>query len=394
MDSNHKQEKYSGAQDILRVEEGPARTSVLAKLGLQRPAKIYDNVIKPLGKGRFGTVYLVEFPSKRVAVKSIDKAQLAKEEMALALLKNEIEAGMACDNPFVVKMSDFYENTDCVCLVFEPLENGPLIKFLELKFGQPLREIPEDFARFYVAQALLALNHLHSKGYTHNDVWIENFLLDKQGFLKLIDFGLAFNLPFRGWYYNRAPERIKAEEYGPSSDYWALGLLTYRLVFGKEAFTALSHSENETEEEKLVRWREEKLTILQGNYTIPESRYPVSENLKDFINSLLTVDPKQRLGHTNPEDIKNHKWFTSFNWEALEQRNAKYFHEYLHESKEADNDQVIPQTLEEEQITLPEANVAQVPQIDTAGGPNSMFDEDEKLAFYNDRTDWYEPTWR
>ncbi|KAI1700952.1 protein kinase domain-containing protein [Ditylenchus destructor] len=440
----------------LRVEEGHARTCVLAKFGIQRCPKIYDNVIEHLGKGHFGSVALVELPSRRFAVKKIGKAQLAKDKSALLLLKNEIEAGMACDNPFVVKMYDYYEDKDNVCLVFEllieslksrfgqilhgipedfaryyvaqaflalnhlhfkgythndvwienflldnqgflklidfgfafkledfkdpikrkeyigiensmpfrgkrltpyfvsifgiPVENSmSLIKLLEPEKGQPANGIAEDYVRFYIAQAFLALNHLHSKGYTHNDAWIENFLLDKQGFVKLIDFGLAFKLedfkdpsknpkdpknkekgiensmPFRGWYYNRAPERIELKEYGPSSDFWALGLLTYRLAFAVEAFNAIPAKEKETEEEKIARWQKEETMILQGKYEMPESP-KVSENLKDFISSLLIVDPKKRLGHADPEDIKKHKWFTSvnFDWEALVRKDVSF----------------------------------------------------------------------
>ncbi|KAI1695989.1 protein kinase domain-containing protein [Ditylenchus destructor] len=332
----------------LRVEEGHARTCVLAKFGIQRCPKIYDNVIEHLGKGHFGSVALVELPSRRFAVKKIGKAQLAKDKSALLLLKNEIEAGMACDNPFVVKMYDYYEDKDNVCLVFELL-----IESLKSRFGQLLHGIPEDFARYYVAQAFLALNHLHSKGYTHNDVWIENFLLDKQGFLKLIDFGFAFKLedfkdpikrkeyigiensmPFRGWYYNRAPERIELKEYGPSSDFWALGLLTYRLAFAKEAFNAIPAKEKETEEEKIARWQKEETMILTADYEWPESA-KVSDNMRNFISSLLVVDPKKRLGHANPDEIKNHVWFTSvnFDWEALVRKDVNCFREYLQVSE-------------------------------------------------------------
>ncbi|KAI1690436.1 protein kinase domain-containing protein [Ditylenchus destructor] len=310
---------------------------------------------------------------------------------------------MACDNPFVVKMYDFIEDNNYVYLVFESVENGLLRQTLESRFSHPSGGIPEDFVLFYVAQVYLALNHMHSKGYTHNDLWIDNCLLDKQGFLKLIDFGLSFKLddfkdsevreryigkenswPFRGWYYNRAPERIKAEEYAPSADYWQLGLLTYRLAFGMEAFTAIAHEENETEEEKWSRDMKEKSILLNGKYTIPESP-TISENMKDFIGSLLTVDPKHRLGHTNPEDIKHHKWFTSvnFEWEALERKDVNHFHKYLHESKEADNDQMIPSvTLDEKQIPLSEANAAEMPPNDTAGGPNSMV-EDIDICYYH-----------
>ncbi|KAI1704932.1 protein kinase domain-containing protein [Ditylenchus destructor] len=115
-------------------------------------------------------------------------------------------------------MYDVFEDQENVYIVMESIENGSLVKLLEDKCGKTGFGLPEDFVQFYVAQAFLALNHLHSKGYTHNDSHNDNFLLDTQGFLKLIDLGLAFkfgdfkdpvkknayigkenSMPFRGW---------------------------------------------------------------------------------------------------------------------------------------------------------------------------------------------------
>lgn len=103
----------------------------------------------------------------------------------------------------------------------------------------------EERAKFYAAEILLAVEYLHSQGIVYRDLKPENILLDREGHVKLTDFGLAKdNLhdtdgrteSFCGTTEYLAPEIIKEKSYGVSVDIYCLGLVLYEMMTGHNPF--------------------------------------------------------------------------------------------------------------------------------------------------------------
>ena len=176
----------------------------------------------------------------------------------------------------------------------------------------------EDCARFYAAQIVSALKHLHSLNIIHRDLKPENILFNDNMQIQITDFGTAKELPdddvtkeglprsssFVGTAQYVSPELLKDKKAGTSSDLWALGCIIFQMLAGKYPFQAPN----------------EYLTfqqILSCNYEFPED---FSENAKDIIRQLLQLDPMQRIGCVTCggyEALMGHPFFDGIDWENL-----------------------------------------------------------------------------
>eukprot|EP00123_Amoebidium_parasiticum_P012767 comp21558_c0_seq3/m.30092 comp21558_c0_seq3/g.30092 ORF comp21558_c0_seq3/g.30092 comp21558_c0_seq3/m.30092 type:complete len:342 (-) comp21558_c0_seq3:83-1108(-) len=182
------------------------------------------------------------------------------------------------------------------------------------------RKFPEDTARFYMAEVVLALEHLHSEcGIIHRDLKPENVLMADNGHIKLIDFGFAKHMSGEnertftvcGTPDYTAPEVIKGESgYGFTADYWALGVLMYEMVVGHAPFYT-----NAATGGALYTY------VMAGVFDLPKDLSPAGQNL---IKRLLSVDVRSRLGTEGGiQEIKNHVWFRGIDWTALQNLQIK-----------------------------------------------------------------------
>lgn len=183
---------------------------------------------------------------------------------------------------------------------------------------QMLRGLTEDVARFYIASIVLALEYLHENKVVYRDLKPENVLIDQQGYPKLGDFGFAKVLKrgrktytFCGTPGYVAPENVLAHGYGYSVDWWALGVVTYVLLTGKQPFT---YPRTDDQMEIMKR-------IVDNGYRIAFPPY-VSLAAKSFVLGLLERRPSRRLGCLagKANDIKRHAWFQVFDWDSLAAR--------------------------------------------------------------------------
>ena len=144
-------------------------------------------LLKVIGRGSFGKVYMAKKKDdgEIYAMKTLKKDFIIRNNQ-VKNTKIERDIMQQITNPFVVKLHYAFQSTDTLYFVTDFLNGGELFFHLcnEIRFSEPR-------AKFYAAEMVLALSHLHSKGIIYRDLKPENVLLDSQGHIKLTDFGLS-----------------------------------------------------------------------------------------------------------------------------------------------------------------------------------------------------------
>lgn len=167
----------------------------------------------------------------------------------------------------------------------------------------------------YAAQMILAIGHLHSKGIAHRDLKLENILLDNEGYLKVIDYGLAKKIPrgyksyeFLGTFLYMAPEMVAKSGHGQAIDWWALGIILFEIMFGYTPFLAA------TKEQRFDKIQKEEIKFPQRKHWTTAQK-----QLCNLIYKLLAKNPEERLG-SGPSDyleVLNHPIFQNIDIEKL-----------------------------------------------------------------------------
>lgn len=270
--------------------------------------------LRCLGKGTYGTVLLVKQIStgKLYAQKQFKKASLVVRKHLVDQTKTERAILESINrHPFVVKLYYAFQDHEKLYLILEYAQGGELFTRMLTE-----RMLPEESAAFYMAEMVLALEHLHvTVGVVYRDLKPENILLDSEGHLLLTDFGLS-KVAIDGKHRCRsmtgtleymAPEVLQQESYGIAVDWWSFGILGFDLLTGASPFRA-------NNEAKI------KQKILKQKLALP---FFLSPDARDLLTRLLRKDPKKRLGACMPKDmdvIKNHRFFRKIHWKKLELR--------------------------------------------------------------------------
>uniref|UniRef100_A0A452FT42 non-specific serine/threonine protein kinase n=1 Tax=Capra hircus TaxID=9925 RepID=A0A452FT42_CAPHI len=212
--------------------------------------------------------------------------------------------------PSLTALKYSFQTHDRLCFVMEYANGGELFFHLSRE-----RVFPEDRARFYGAEIVSALDYLHSeKNVVYRDLKLENLMLDKDGHIKITDFGLckegikdgATMKTFCGTPEYLAPEVLEDNDYGRAVDWWGLGVVMYEMMCGRLPFYNQDH-------EKLF-----ELILME------EIRFPrtLSPEAKSLLSGLLKKDPKQRLGggSEDAKEIMQHRFFASIVWQDVYQK--------------------------------------------------------------------------
>lgn len=270
--------------------------------------------LRCLGKGTFGTVILVRQIStgKLYAQKQFRKASLIVRKQLVDQTKTErVILESINRHPFVVKLFYAFQDHEKLYLILEYAQGGELFTRMLTE-----RMFPEETAAFYMAEMVLALEHLHhTVGVVYRDLKPENILLDSEGHLLLTDFGLS-KVAVDGHHRCRsmtgtleymAPEVLLQQSYGTAVDWWSFGILGYDLLTGASPFRA--NCETKIKEK-----------ILKQKLSLP---FFMSVDARDLLTRFLRKDPKKRLGGCMPKDmeiIKKHRFFRKIDWRKLEAR--------------------------------------------------------------------------
>lgn len=250
-----------------------------------------------IGKGSFGKVMQVrKRDTMRVyALKTIRKAHIVdRKEITHTLAERLVLARI--NNPFIVPLKFSFQSEQKLYLVLAFVNGGELFHHLQRE-----QRFNEERSRFYSAELLLALEHLHELDVVYRDLKPENILLDYTGHIALCDFGLCkLNMKdsdttntFCGTPEYLAPEILNGQGYNKVIDWWTLGVLLYEMLSGLPPF-----------------YDEVTDKMYQKILTDPLVFGPdIGTEARSILTSLLNRDPTKRLGVNGAEEIKKHPFF-------------------------------------------------------------------------------------
>ena len=182
-------------------------------------------------------------------------------------------------------------------------------KFYEGSIFNYLNNIwSEDQIRFFSACLIQAFTSLRKEKFIHRDVHFNNLVLDEKQYVNLIDLHIAIEYKNKDNPRNNvvgspklcAPEMIKGLKYDYNSDYYRLGGMIYFILFRQHP--------------NLIIQKQKSLTNIKIDYNKTKN---ISFSCIDFINKLIIINPKKRIGFYNIEELKNHDFFKNFTWNDL-----------------------------------------------------------------------------
>lgn len=242
------------------------------------------------------------------AMKRLDKRRLKlKHQETSAVHERNVLAEM--HSRFVTNLKYAFQDHDSLYLILDLMEGGDLSWHLKKR-----RTFTEDEARFYTAEIIMGLAHMHSRNMVYRDLKPANILLDGQGHARISDLGLVRDLSKSmptsecGTHGYMAPEVLQPNtSYNQSADWWSLGCCIYQFLAGYSPFRGPG---------KKVSKEEVDRRTLEMTITYPDHFSPAA---KDLISRLLERDPNKRLGSTKRgvSAIRSHEWFASIDWQAL-----------------------------------------------------------------------------
>ncbi|XP_019353949.1 aurora kinase B isoform X2 [Alligator mississippiensis] len=281
--------KETPAEALLaqRATAVPGRVPVEAgaQVAPQPPLKTLSiedfEIGRPLGKGKFGNVYLAREKGSHflVALKVLFKSQMEKEGVEHQL-RREIEIQAHLRHPNILRLYNYFHDRRRVYLILEYAPRGELYKEL-----QKCRRFDEQRSATIMEELADALIYCHAKKVIHRDIKPENLLLGLKGELKIADFGWSVHAPslrrktMCGTLDYLPPEMIEGQPHNEKVDLWCAGVLCYELLVGHPPFESASHTET---------YRRITKVDLRFPPTMPEGA-------RDLIGKLLRHVPAERL---------------------------------------------------------------------------------------------------
>ncbi|XP_023288829.1 G protein-coupled receptor kinase 1 isoform X4 [Orussus abietinus] len=271
------------------------------------------SVHRIIGRGGFGEVYGCRKADtgKMYAMKCLDKKRIKmKQGETLALneriMLSLVSTGVDC--PFIVCMTYAFHTPDKLCFILDLMNGGDLHYHLSQHgvFNEPEM-------KFYAAEVILGLEHMHRRCIVYRDLKPANILLDEHGHVRISDLGLACDFSKKkphasvGTHGYMAPEVLsKGTAYDSSADWFSFGCMLYKLLKGHSPFR-----QHKTKDKHEI----DRMTLTM-NVELPES---FSKELQSLLEGLLQRDINNRLGCRGhgADELKEHPFFSGIDWQQV-----------------------------------------------------------------------------
>ncbi|KAL5013166.1 hypothetical protein ScPMuIL_007436 [Solemya velum] len=279
------------------------------------PRKVFSpndfTFLRVLGKGSFGKVMLAELKGKKkfFAVKVLKKDVVLEDDDVECTMIEKSVLALGCSHPYLTHLHSTFQTKSHLFFVMEYLNGGDLMFHIQLS-GR--FEVPR--AQFYAAEIVCGLQVLHSQGIVYRDLKLDNVLLDRDGHIKIADFGMCklkiFGenkaSTFCGTPDYIAPEILKGARYNTSVDWWSYGVLLYEMLIGQSPF----HGDDEDD--------------LFHSILNDTPHYPrwLPKEAASILSLLFERGPRERLGMPDcpAGPIRSQPFFRNIDWERLEAR--------------------------------------------------------------------------
>ena len=267
-------------------------------------------LLDSLGHGSFGKVFKVRMKSNGeiYAMKVINKNFLIKNHQ-LRYAITECNVLKQVKSPFILTLYYSFQTEKNLYMIIDYCPGG------DLNFHIIQNVFEEEEARFYIAELVLGIEHLHKLNIMYRDLKPENILISSDNHIKLADFGLAkegvndntMTKSFCGSPAYLSPEMLIRKGAGKSADIYGIGAVLYEMICGSPPFFS------------------NNIKTLYKNITQSKLKLPnyFSDELKDLLKQLLCRDPLKRIGVLDKNEIKKHVWFKGINWDKIAKKEIK-----------------------------------------------------------------------
>ncbi|XP_078599402.1 G protein-coupled receptor kinase 3-like isoform X2 [Branchiostoma floridae x Branchiostoma japonicum] len=273
------------------------------------------SVHRIIGRGGFGEVYGCRKADtgKMYAMKCLDKKRIKMKQGETLALNERIMLSLVstgADSPFIVCMTYAFQTPDKLCFILDLMNGGDLHYHLS-QHGV----FTEGEMKFYAAEIILGLEHMHSRSIVYRDLKPANILLDEHGHVRISDLGLACDFSKKkphasvGTHGYMAPEVLaKGQAYDSSADWFSLGCMLFKLLKGHSPFR-----QHKTKDKHEI----DRMTMTM-DVDLPDS---LSSECKELLGGLLKRDVNDRLGcqGRGAEEVKTLRFFKDIDWAKVYQ---------------------------------------------------------------------------
>jgi len=321
---------FHDAEKLIQAHAEPIK-SELSSSNLRQTSIRDFSVVKALGRGAFGRVFLVfhnrtggTFAMKVVRKTDSDERLRQEQEKQMqterGILVQHGESQSGTHSPLVSLFYSF-QTRNLLFLVMEYMPGGDLQATLE-----SLGFFPQSWAKQYGAEILLGLEYLHARGVIHRDLKPGNVLISLSGHIKLADFGLSHggkdssrpqfldltriassdklamrftNVGTPGY---ASPEIMQRQGHSSATDIWSLGVVIFEMLTGELPFNASN--------------KEQMLADMLHN-EIKWHQVDISDEARALVTAMLCVDPKKRAGSEGAPPIRSFAFFAEIEWDKV-----------------------------------------------------------------------------
>ena len=241
-------------------------------------------------------------------MKQLSKVKLIDQNCYEDIIyERDLESNL--DYPFLTPLIFSFQDKDYVYMIHDLMSGG------DLRYWYTQKKIfNEKECKFLVVCIILALEYLHTNKIIHRDLKPENIIFDKNGYIHIVDFGIAKMLNnepeekvihISGTPGYMAPETMSKEKHSYTSDFFSLGVIIYEMMLKKRPYIGKNRQE--------IKEKMSKGEVQIKNNEIPKGW---SAEIVDFVNKLLIKNPDNRLGSKGFSELKFHPWLRFYDWKS------------------------------------------------------------------------------